>query len=75
MLVTLWGPAPNSAHTRDETRQAIPAIYFWENQISPSLISFSPDPQLIRPVFNLGRFGPPRGFTLQAKSLVSDSGI
>src|ERR1700748_3579278 len=27
------------------------------------LLSFHSDPQVIRPVFNLGRFGPPRGLT------------
>ena len=38
-------------------------MHFGEYELSPSLISFHPYPQLIRKLFNAYRFGPPSRFT------------
>ena len=47
-----------SGYTRGTT-----SIVFEENQLSPDLISLSPQSQLIRCFFNNSRFGPPVGVT------------
>ena len=38
-------------------------MHFWEYELSPSLISLSPHPQVIQKFFNAYWFGPPDGVT------------
>ena len=66
-LVRFGNPVRPLAHPvlylRQETREAIPKYISERTSYLQVCLAFHPYPHLIRTVFNLYRFGPPRDFT------------